>query len=135
MAPALASYFPVSAWLLVPSALPVTGSAISAGSLLLLEVNPPTPATYSVAWVSPCFSASFPFASVGKPRSHSRFRDLLMTVQMSISNEYKPKDKLSDLGKSSKFGFQTCLLPDMKAESLTAIFYFLKFIFNWKVIA
>lgn len=42
MAPALASYFPVSAWLLVPSALPVTGSAISAGSLLLLEVNTPT---------------------------------------------------------------------------------------------
>lgn len=42
MASALASYFPVSAWLLVPSALPVTGSGISAGSLLLLEVNTPT---------------------------------------------------------------------------------------------
>ena len=64
MAPALASYFPVSAWLLVPSALPVTGSAISAGSLLLSEGNPHTPATYSVALYKdhvlkiPAFNAS-----------------------------------------------------------------------------
>lgn len=100
MAPALASYFPVSAWLLVPSALPVTGSAISAGSLLLSEGNPHTPATYSVAWVSYCFSASFLFASEGKTRSPSRFRDLLMTVPWinkykytylyKYTNKYKP---------------------------------------------
>jgi len=90
MAPALASYFPVSAWLLVPSALPVTGSAISAGSLLLSEGNPHTPATYSVAWVS----------YEGKTRSPSRFRDLLMTVPWinkykytylyKYTNKYKP---------------------------------------------
>ena len=47
-----------------------------------------------------------------------------MTVQISISNEYKQKEKLSDLGKSSTFDSQTWLLPDMKAESPTAFFIF-----------
>lgn len=74
-----------------------------------LSFPPHTSATYSVVWVCSCVSALLPIYFCRETQKPFWFLGVADDgiMQVILSNEYKQKNKLLDLGKFSKFEFQT----------------------------